>query len=64
MQNAKLVIEPKRYTDETQVISVRMPKDMLRDVDAAARRSGRTRNEIILLGIEFSLDNLEIAEKE
>lgn len=64
MQNAKLVIEPKRYTDETQVISVRMPKDMLRDVDSVAEKTGRTRNEIILLGIEFSLDNLEIAEKE
>ena len=64
MQNAKLVIEPKRYTDETQVISVRMPKDMLRDVDAAARRSGRTRNEIFLKCIEFTLTHLEITEKE
>lgn len=64
MQDSKLVITPKRYTDETQVISVRMPKDMLRDVDAVAQKTGRTRNEIILMGIEFTLENLEITGKE
>ncbi len=64
MQDAKLIITPKRYKGETQVISVRMPKDMLRDVDAVADRTGHTRNELIVKSIEFTLENLEIAEKE
>ena len=63
MENARLVISPKRYTDESQVISIRMPKDMLRDVDAVAQKTGRTRNEIILTGIEFTLEHLEIEDK-
>ncbi|MDO4835924.1 MAG: CopG family transcriptional regulator [Clostridia bacterium] len=64
MQDSKLIITPKRYKDETQVISVRMPKDMLHDIDAVAQNTGRTRNEIILLGMTFTLQNLEIAGEE
>ena len=64
MEDAKLILSPKRYTDESQVISVRLPKDMLRDVDAVAQKTGRTRNEILLKCIEFTLTHLEIAEKE
>ena len=62
MQSSKLIITEKRFREETQVISVRMPKDMLREVDAVAQKTGRTRNEIILSAIEFTLDNLEITK--
>ena len=64
MEDAKFVISPKPYKEESQVFSVRMPKDMLRDVDAVAQKTGRTRNEILLKCIEFTLTHLEIAEKE
>lgn len=64
MEDAKFVISPKRYKEESQVFSVRMPKDMLRDIDAVAQKTGRTRNEILLKCIEFTLEHLEIAEKE
>ena len=64
MSDSRLIISPRKYKAETQVISVRLPKDMLRDVDAVAQNTGRTRNEIILKCIEFTLTHLEIAEKE
>ncbi len=63
MEDVKFVVSPKRYTEETQVFSVRMPKDMIRDLDAVAQKTGRTRNEIITKSIEFTLENLEIADK-
>lgn len=63
MTDQKLIITPKRYTEESQVISVRMPKDMLQDIDAIAQHTGRARNEIILMGLEFALRHLEITEK-
>lgn len=63
MEGIKLVITPKRYNDESQVISVRMPEDMLRDIDSVAQKTGRTRNELILTSIEFTLEHLEIEEK-
>ena len=39
-------VAPKKYTGESAVVSMRLPKDMLRDIDAAAAKLGRTRNEI------------------
>ena len=60
MEKPKLQITPKKYGGETSVISMRLPKDMLRDIDAVAEETGRTRNEIMLLRIEFALDNMEI----
>ena len=63
MEDVKFVVSPKRYTEETQVFSVRMPKDMIRDLDAVAQKTGRTRNEIIAKSIEFTLEHLEITDK-
>ena len=64
MEEIKFLLSPKRYKEETQVFSIRIPKDMLRDVDAVAQKTGRTRNEIITKSIEFTLEHLEIANKE
>ena len=58
--NPKLIIPPKPYTGETTVISARLPKDMIADLDKIAKRTGRTRNEVMLLCMEFALKNLEI----
>lgn len=64
VQKPKLQITQKKYTEETAIISMRMPKDMLRDIDAVASRTGRTRNEILMLSMEFALDNIEISDIE
>ena len=44
-------------------ISARIPKDMLQDIDCVARESGRTRNEIITMFLDYALKNTEIIEK-
>ena len=62
MEEIRFLLSPKRYKEESQVLSVRMPKDMLRDVDDVAARTGRARNEIITKAIEFTLAHLEIAD--
>lgn len=65
MDRPILRITPKKYTGESAVISMRLPKDMLKDLDAAAEASGRTRNELLTLCMEFSLNHMEIiANKE
>ena len=56
----KLIIPPKKYKGETTVISVRMPKDMIADLDKVADVTGRTRNEIMLMCLEYTLKNLEV----
>ena len=43
------------------MISMRIPKDMLADLDSVAKMTGRTRNEIMAICIEFALKHMEIA---
>ncbi len=60
-EKPKLRITPKAYTGESSVISARLPKDMIADLDKVAKISGRTRNEIMLLCLEYALKNMEIS---
>lgn len=59
-----LRIEAKRYREESVVVSSRIPKDMLQDIDMVAKESGRTRNEVITLFLDFALKHTEIIEKQ
>ena len=64
MEEPKLRIKPKKYTKESAIVSMRIPKDMIRDLDTVAAATGRTRNEIISMSLEFALDHMEIHKKE
>jgi len=45
------------------VISMRITKAMLADIDKIAAETGRTRNELMTLGLEFALKHIEIIDK-
>lgn len=64
MDIPKLKIIPKKYTGETSVISLRLPKDMIEDIDSIAKSTGKTRNELLLTCMEFALKHMEIIEEE
>ena len=57
-------LQQKKYLGETAVVSVRLPKEMLADIDKAASVSGRTRNEIMSMSLEFALHHMEIIAPE
>lgn len=63
MAEKKLIIKPHRYGGETAVISLRLPKEMLTVIDQVATDTGRTRNEILMLSMEFALENMEINDR-
>ena len=63
MAEPKFQVKTKKCTGESSVVSMRMPKDMLREIDAIAAKTGRTRNEFMLMSLEFALEHLEIEEK-
>ena len=63
MTDPKLEIIPKRYSVESTVISMRITKAMLADIDKIAAETGRTRNELMTLGLEFALKHIEIIDK-
>lgn len=56
----KLTIEQKKYKGETSVVSARLPIELTKEIDKVATNTGRTRNEILVLCLEFALENLEI----
>ena len=64
MERPILRISPKKYSGETTIVSMRLAKDLLRDIDAVANVTGRTRNEIMTMSLEFALEHMEIAMKE
>lgn len=58
-----LRIEPKRYTGESTVVSMRMPRDMVQELDGIAVSTGYTRTELMMLCMEFSLKHMEIVQR-
>lgn len=62
MAKEKLIISPHKYGRETTVISLRITKEMLKAIDDVAAQTGRTRNEIMIMSLEYALDNMEIDE--
>ena len=63
MTGKKLIIKPHKFAGETTVISLRLPKEMLSVIDQVATDTGRTRNEILVMSMEFALENMEINDK-
>ena len=60
----KLTIEEKRYKGESSVVSMRLPVELIKDIDRIAKETNRTRNELFILCLEFSLENIEIKTSE
>lgn len=64
MSNPVFRIAKKKYGGETTVVSMRMAKELLKDIDNIADISGRNRNEILTMSLEFALNHMEIVMKE
>ena len=64
MAEPVLRISPKKYTGETTIVSMRMAKDLLKDIDTIATLTGRNRNEILTMSLEFALNHMEVIMKE
>ena len=64
MPDKKLVISSKKFRGDSSVVSVRLPNDMIEKLDAIAKQTGRTRNEIIQKCLDYSIENIEITENK
>ncbi len=60
MAEKKLVIPSKKYRGDTAVVSARLPNDLIRRIDEIAETTGRTRNEIVQMCLEYSVENIEV----
>ena len=64
MAEKKLVIEKKRFSGETAVVSARLPKSMIHEIDKAADETGYNRNEIITICLSYAIQHLETRKPE
>ena len=62
MENNKFIVKSKKSYGETNVISARLPISIIKELDKISNKTGRTRNELILMCIEYALNRLEIEE--
>ncbi|MCC8160677.1 MAG: ribbon-helix-helix domain-containing protein [Oscillospiraceae bacterium] len=64
MSDKKLQI--KKYTlrgeDNHKTFSIRIEKDLLSKIEDISRQTGRSRNELINVLLEFAVDNCEIID--
>ena len=60
MAEKKLIISAKKYVGDSAVVSARLPVELIKKLDAICEKTGRNRNEVILMCLEFSADNIEI----
>ena len=60
MSEKKLKISSKKYNGDTAVVSARLPSDLIKEIDEICETTGRNRNEIIQLCLEFAVENIEI----
>jgi predicted DNA-binding protein len=56
----KFVIKPRKIYGETSVVSARLPNEIIKQLDDVATKTGRSRNELIMMCVDFALQNLEI----
>lgn len=64
MSEPVLRIPRKKYGGDTTVVSMRICRDLLKDIDKVADLSGRSRNEILTMSLEFALNHAEILLQE
>lgn len=57
-EGKKLVIR-KKGEDGTKTFSVRLKEETIRRIDELAMKTGRSRNELIGMLLEFGLENCE-----
>ena len=60
MSEAVFRIPKKKYGGETTIISMRISRELLKDIDKVAELSGRNRNELLTMSLEFALGHAEI----
>lgn len=64
MEKPTLRIAPKKYAGETTIVSMRLSKELLKEIDSVANITGRNRNEILTMSLEFALNHMEITANE
>lgn len=64
MNDEVLRIREKKYQGETEVVSARLPSELVKELNMVAKETGRSRNEIIELCLTFAVRRVKIEQAE
>lgn len=59
----KLEIPSKKYKGESVVVTTRVPIELARKIDEVSQKTDRTRNEIVIMCLEYALNNIVIKDE-
>ena len=64
MKKEKLIIKPRRVKGDVgyRVFSVRVKEEVVKEIDDLAMQTGRSRNELIGIFLEYGLSQYEIED--
>ncbi|MBD5094715.1 MAG: CopG family transcriptional regulator [Subdoligranulum sp.] len=62
MTSDKFIVTQRRpAVGKSSVVSIRMPDKTIEQLEQIAGKTGRTRNELVLMCIDYALERLEIS---
>lgn len=64
MDDEVLRIKERKYQGETEVVSARLPGELVKELNFIAKETGRSRNEIIELCLTFAVNRVKIEKAE
>lgn len=64
MNNEVLTIKERKYQGETEVVSARLPSELVKELNFIAKETGRSRNEIIEMCLTFAIHRVKIEKAE
>lgn len=62
--NDILKIKERRYQGETEVISARLPSDLVKELSCIAKETGHSRNEIVEMCLSFAVSRIKIEKAD
>ena len=64
MDTEVLAIKERKYQGETEVVSARLPGELVKELNFIAKETGRSRNEIIEMCLTFAINRVKIEKAE
>lgn len=64
MNDEVLTIRERKFQGDTEVVSVRLPSELVKELNFVAKETGRSRNEIIELCLTFAVNRIKIEKAD
>ena len=64
MNDEMLTIKERKFQGDTEVVSARLPSELVKELNFVAKETGRSRNEIIELCLTFAMNRIKIEKAD